>query len=167
MLFCVIVVGSAQTGTVRGNIYEKESGSPVIYCNVQLAGTKFGTTTDLDGFFVISNVPPGEYRLVATYIGYDSISMPVKVKASAIVYQALTLSESAINLGEISISAAREQSRTTVNISQISVSQKQIKALPSVGGEADIVQYLQVIPGIISTVIGSKIMRKNRIWEGK
>ncbi|MBK7804878.1 MAG: TonB-dependent receptor [Saprospiraceae bacterium] len=151
LLFGVIVVGSAQTGTVRGNIYEKESGNPVIYCNVQLAGTKFGTTTDLDGFFVISNVPPGEYRLVATYIGYDSISMPVKVKASAIVYQALTLSESAINLGEISISAAREQSRTTVNISQISVSQKQIKALPSVGGEADIVQYLQVIPGIIST----------------
>ncbi len=151
LLFGVMVVGSAQTGTVRGNIYEKESGNPVIYCNVQLAGTKFGTTTDLDGFFVISNVPPGEYRLVATYIGYDSISMPVKVKASAIVYQALTLSESAINLGEISISAAREQSRTTVNISQISVSQKQIKALPSVGGEADIVQYLQVIPGIIST----------------
>lgn len=151
LLIGVIVVGSAQTGTVRGNIYEKESGNPVIYCNVQLAGTKFGTTTDLDGFFVISNVPPGEYRLVATYIGYDSISMPVKVKASAIVYQALTLSESAINLGEISISAAREQSRTTVNISQISVSQKQIKALPSVGGEADIVQYLQVIPGIIST----------------
>ena len=50
LLFGVIVVGSAQTGTVRGNIYEKESGSPVIYCNVQLAGTKFGTTTDLDGF---------------------------------------------------------------------------------------------------------------------
>jgi len=141
----------AQTGTVRGNIFEKESGNPVIYCTVQLAGTKYGTTTDLDGFFVISNVPPGDYRLLATYIGYDSISMPVKVKASAILYQALTLSESAINLGEISISAAREQSRTTVNISQISVSQKQIKALPSVGGEADIVQYLQVIPGIIST----------------
>ena len=45
LLIGVIVVGSAQTGTVRGNIYEKESGSPVIYCNVQLAGTKFGTTT--------------------------------------------------------------------------------------------------------------------------
>jgi CarboxypepD_reg-like domain/TonB-dependent Receptor Plug Domain len=151
LLSAFFMAAYTQNGTVRGNIYEKESGSPVIYCNVQLAGTKFGTTTDLDGFFVISNVPAGDYRLVATYIGYDSISVPVKVKASSIVYQALTLSESAINLGEISISAAREQSRTTVNISQISVSQKQIKALPSVGGEADIVQYLQVIPGIIST----------------
>lgn len=151
LLSAFFMAAYTQNGTVRGNIYEKESGNPVIYCNVQLAGTKFGTTTDLDGFFVISNVPAGDYRLVATYIGYDSISVPVKVKASSIVYQALTLSESAINLGEISISAAREQSRTTVNISQISVSQKQIKALPSVGGEADIVQYLQVIPGIIST----------------
>ncbi len=141
----------AQTGTVRGNIYEKESGNPVIYCNVQLSGTQYGATTDLDGFFIIPNVPIGEYRLIATYVGYDSISAQVKIKANSIVYQALTMTESGINLGEVSISAAREQSRTTVNISQISVSQKQIKALPSVGGEADIVQYLQVIPGIVST----------------
>jgi len=150
-LVSVIYLSKSQTGTVRGNIYEKESGSPIIYCNVQLAGTNLGATTDLDGFFVITNVPSGEYRLIATYVGFDSISSPVKVKAGAVVYQALTMIESGINLGEVSISASREQSRTTVNISQVSVSQKQIKALPSVGGEADIVQYLQVIPGIIST----------------
>lgn len=105
----------------------------------------------MDGFFVIPGVPAGTYRLKATYIGYDTMVVELKVKAGSVVYQSLTMSESAINLGEISISAAREQARTTVNISQISVSQKQIKALPSVGGEADIVQYLQVIPGIIST----------------
>lgn len=146
-----IVLGQSQTGSVRGNIYEKESGNPVIYCTVQLEGTKFGTTTDLDGFFVLPNVPVGEYKLLATYIGYDTASTAIRIKVSSVIYQSLTLSESAVNLGEISISASREQSRTTVNISQISVSQKQIKALPSVGGEADIVQYLQVIPGIIST----------------
>lgn len=147
----IVTLGISQTGVVRGNVYEKESGEPIIYCNVQLAGTSIGATTDLDGFFTIPNVPIGEYRLIATYVGFDSISALIKVKAGSVVYQALTLTESGINLGEISVSAAREQARTTVNISQISVSQKQIKALPSVGGEADIVQYLQVIPGIIST----------------
>lgn len=147
----IVTLGISQTGVVRGNVYEKESGEPIIYCNVQLAGTNIGATTDLDGFFTIPNVPIGEYRLIATYVGFDSTSALIKVKAGSVVYQALTLTESGINLGEISVSAAREQARTTVNISQISVSQKQIKALPSVGGEADIVQYLQVIPGIIST----------------
>ena len=48
-----IVLGQSQTGSVRGNIYEKESGNPVIYCTVQLEGTKFGTTTDLDGFLEV------------------------------------------------------------------------------------------------------------------
>ncbi|MBK8626438.1 MAG: TonB-dependent receptor [Saprospiraceae bacterium] len=150
-LMSIVALGVSQTGTVRGNIYEKESGEPIIYCNVQLAGTNLGGTTDLDGFFTIPNVPVGEYKLMATYVGFDSISTIIKIKAGSVVYQSLTMVESGVNLGEISVSAAREQARTTVNISQISVSQKQIKALPSVGGEADIVQYLQVIPGIIST----------------
>ncbi len=141
----------AQTGTIRGNVYEKETGNPVIFCNVALDGTSFGATTDLDGFFVISNVPVGNYVLRATYIGFDSSSVKVTIKKGAIAYQSLTMVENGIKLEEVSISAAREQARTTVNISQVSVSQKQIKSLPSVGGEADIVQYLQVIPGIIST----------------
>ncbi len=151
----LIIIASSfsfsQTGTVRGSIFEKESGVPIIYCNVQLQGTSLGATSDLDGFFVISNVPVGEYKLIATYVGFDSTSAIVKVRESSVVYQTLTLAENSIRLGEVNISAAREQARTTVNISQISVSPKQIKALPSVGGEADIVQYLQVIPGIIST----------------
>jgi hypothetical protein len=141
----------AQSGSIRGNVYEKETGNPVIFCNVSLDGTSFGATTDLDGFFVISNVPVGNYVLRATYIGFDSSSVKVTIKKGAVAYQSLTMVENGIKLEEVSISAAREQARTTVNISQVSVSQKQIKSLPSVGGEADIVQYLQVIPGIIST----------------
>ncbi|MFZ1750980.1 MAG: TonB-dependent receptor [Saprospiraceae bacterium] len=142
---------SAQTGTVRGNVYEAETGVPIIYCNLRIEGTLLGGTTDLDGFFVIPNIPVGEYRLIASYVGYDSSAAIIKIKQGNVVYQSMTMVESSINLGEVSISAAREVSRTNVNISQISVSQKQIKALPSVGGEADVVQYLQVIPGVIST----------------
>jgi len=141
----------AQNGTLRGNVLDKETGAPIIYCNVQLDGTKYGATTDLDGFFVMSNIVPGDYKLIATYVGYDSASVAIKIRPGGIAYQSITLAESGIKLGEISISAERQQARSTVNISQISVSNRQIKSLPSVGGEADIVQYLQVIPGIIST----------------
>ncbi len=142
---------NAQTGIVRGNVYEKDTGNPVVYGTVQLQGTKHAVMTDLDGFYSIFNVPEGNYKLVASYVGFDSTVVDIQVKKSGIVYQAIYMAESSMRLDEVSISAERQHMRSTVNISQIAVTQKQIKALPSVGGESDIVQYLQVIPGVIST----------------
>jgi len=141
----------SQNGTLRGNVFDKSNGAPVIYCNVELEGTKLFGTTDLDGFYVIPNIPVGTYKIIASYLGYDTISSTITIKSGQITYQALTLVESSVQLNEVSISAAKQTDRTTVKISQISVTPKQIKSLPSVGGEADIAQYLQVLPGIIST----------------
>ena len=147
----IILVSFAQTGTIRGNILDKNTGEPIIYCNVFLEGTNYAASSDLNGFYILAGIPPGQYNLKASYIGYDTVMVAVQVRANVIVAQPIYMSESAVQLAEVNISAAREQARTTVNISQISVSPKQIKALPSAGGEADIAQYLQVIPGIIST----------------
>ena len=61
------------------------------------------------------------------------------------------MKENGINLGVVSVSAARQSARSEVEISKISVTAKEITRLPSIGGEADIAQYLQMIPGIIST----------------
>lgn len=140
-----------QSGTVRGNVYDKETGEPIIYGSVYLEGTTMGSNTDLDGFFNISNVPAGDYRLVTTYIGYDTSYVDIAVKANAIIYESINIEQSGVELGVVNISATKEEARSEVKISKVSVSQREIKALPSVGGEPDIVQYLQVLPGIIST----------------
>jgi hypothetical protein len=141
----------AQGGTIRGNIYDKDSGEPIIYCNVIISDTNIGATTDVNGFFTINDLDPGDYILMATYLGYDTIRTEIRLRAGEILYRSLFLSESGIQLQTVDISAKREQSRTEVQISKVSVSPREIKALPSVGGEADIAQYLQVLPGIIST----------------
>ncbi|MFZ1704238.1 MAG: TonB-dependent receptor [Saprospiraceae bacterium] len=141
----------AQNGTIRGFVYEKETGNPVMFCNVFIDNSQMGGTTDINGFYSITNVPEGEYNISATYIGFDTASVKVNLKKGGIILQNLFLNETSITLGEIKISAAREQSKTTVSISQITVTQKQIKVLPSAGGEADIAQYLQVLPGVVTT----------------
>lgn len=154
ILFVFHIFGTTsytQNGTLRGHVYDAQTGNPLINTNLQIRGTSFGTITDINGFYVITNIPAGEYNLVATYIGYDSTAISIKISSGSIVYKSLTLTENSVQLGEVSISAAREKSRTTVNVSQISVSARQIKNLPSVGGESDIAQYLQVLPGVIST----------------
>ncbi len=149
MLFLLTFQAMGQTGTVRGNIFDEDTGEPIISCTVQLEGTGIGTTTDIDGFYALANVPIGDYNLVVTYIGYDSLSLPITVKDGKISYKRLTIKEGGITLGEISISGAREESRTEVKVSAVRISTKQIKALPSTGGEPDIAQYLSVIPGVI------------------
>lgn len=54
-------------------------------------------------------------------------------------------------LGEVKISASKERSKSEVQVSKIAVTPKQIKSSPSIGGDADIAQYLQILPGIVST----------------
>lgn len=141
----------AQSGNIRGNVYDENTGDPVMFGTVRLDGTELGTNTDLDGFFSIGNLEPGKYKLVVTYVGYDSVALDITVAQNAIVYKQIYLKESAISLGEVNISARREKARSEVAISQVTVTSKQLKALPSTGGEPDIAQYLPVLPGVITT----------------
>ncbi len=142
---------SAQKGDIRGNVYDKATGEPIAFATVFLAGTSYGTTTNSLGFYTIASVPKGDYRLVVNYIGYDSASFLLTLQGNQIINKQVALSETGFTLGEVSISGKKEQARTEVKISSISVTPKEIKALPSTGGEADIAQYLQIIPGVIST----------------
>ncbi|MEO7174456.1 MAG: TonB-dependent receptor [Saprospiraceae bacterium] len=141
---------SAQ-GTVRGNVYDKETGSPVMFANVYLAGTSYGANTDAEGFFSLSNIPSGEYRVEVIYLGYDSTFIDVKLGKNNIVYKKFYLVPSGIQLGVTEISGERQQARTEVQISEVTVTPRQIKALPTTSGDADIAQYLPMIPGIIIT----------------
>lgn len=141
----------SQTGTIRGNVYDEETGEAILYANIQLEGTEFVSNTYSDGFFTIAEVPVGEYTILVTYIGYDSLRVPVTVVADQIQYKSMYLKESAIQLSTVSVSGKKEKARTEVQISSLKVTPRQIKSLPSTGGEADIAQYLQIIPGVITT----------------
>ena len=151
ILFLFVCFSSiySQGGIVRGNVYNKESGEPVGFCNVYLAGTTIGATTDVNGFFSIADVQAGTYNLVAKFVGYDSTAVNITLRAGGIVYKQLYIQESGIELEGVEVSARREQAKTDVQISKVTVTPQQIKSLPSAGGVADIAQYLPVLPGII------------------
>ena len=140
-----------QTAILRGNIYDEATGEAVSFCNVSLVGTDIRAVTDLDGFFIFSEVPVGSYTVLSSFIGYDTLRTEVTLQADQVKYLKLFMAEGSIELQTINVSASLEQRRNEVNVSRITVTPKQIKALPSTGGEADIAQYLMVLPGVIST----------------
>ncbi|MBT3544816.1 MAG: TonB-dependent receptor [Saprospiraceae bacterium] len=149
--FLFLVTVSAQKGTVRGNIFDKDTGEPVIYANVYLDGTTTGTNSDVNGFFTLTDVAVGEYILVASFIGFDTVRSEVIIKNNRIENKNLFMSENSVRLQSVNISARRERSRSEVQVSTVSISPREIKALPSAGGEPDIAQYLQILPGVVST----------------
>ena len=87
--------------------------------------------------------------MIATYIGYDSVVVDITLKEDGILYKRIDMQPSAINLGTVNVSGRKEKAKNNVQISKLTVTPKQIRSLPSTGGEADIAQYLTVLPGII------------------
>ncbi len=146
-----ISIANAQTGTVRGIIVEEGTGEPVIFTNVYLKGTTMGSASDVNGLYVISKIPPGQYTLMITYLGYDSLSMKVDVKADDIITQNLVLKKKSVTLEVVNISAERQEARTETQTSVNKVTPKEITKIPSIGGQPDLAQYLQVLPGVVFT----------------
>lgn len=154
LLFIVLLVSvsaSGQYGTIRGFVYEEETGEPIIFTNVYLYKTSYGAATDVNGYFVISKIEPGNYELMITYLGYDTLRMDVNVEADDIISKQLFLKEASYMLDVVSVSAEKVEAKTQTRTSVVKVTPKMIKQLPTIGGQPDLAQYLQVLPGVVFT----------------
>jgi hypothetical protein len=149
-LFSVSMV-SAQTGSIRGFIYEEESGEPVIFTNVYLQGTNMGSSTDVNGFFLIGDIPFGDYTIMVTYLGYDTLKTPISIVDSKLKTEKYFLKRASIQMEAFEVSAQKQESRTNVNISQTKATPKDIQQIPTIGATPDLAQYIQVIPGVVFT----------------
>jgi hypothetical protein len=141
----------SQSGNIRGFVYDKESGEPIIFCNVFLEGTTIGAATDINGMYNISKVQPGDYTLTVTYLGYDTTKVEIKLSPRQLLSQNLLIGESSIKLNEVKISAAREEMKTEVKAAAIKISKQDLEMMPTIGGEPDLAQYMQVVPGVVFT----------------
>ncbi len=149
LLFIALPFVHAQDGMVRGFVYEKETGEPVIFTNVYLYKTNFGSATDVNGYFTISRIPDGNYTLMVTYLGYDTLQEPITIKGNTVITRKLFLTKAAFNLGEVQITADRSEARSETRTSVVKLTPKVISRIPTLGGQADLAQYLQVLPGVI------------------
>ena len=147
------ITAYSQTATIKGFINEEATGEAVIFTSVYLAGTHFGAVTDVNGYYVISKIPPGSYTLMVTYMGFDSIKTSLTLKSNDIILKNLKLKKSNVSLKEINISAENEKEdmKTETKTAVVKITPKQISQIPSIGGQADLAQYLQVLPGVTFT----------------
>jgi len=115
--FCLILClgvfplsGFAQSVTVRGEVQEGETGTPLPGVNVYLEETGQGGASGPDGHFEIRGVRPGDYTLVATLLGYEILRQPLVVSAEAPAALTLVMTPQPIDLGEVLAQADRAYS---------------------------------------------------------
>lgn len=145
------MLSMAQDGGVKGFVYNDKDGSAVIYTNVFLKGTTYGIATDGNGFYSISKVPAGEYTLTVKGIGFELFEETITISANKTLTKNVTIKESSVDLKTFDVSAEKQEAQSDVKMSVIKITPAEINQLPTIGGEADFAQYMQVVPGVIFT----------------
>ncbi len=141
----------AQTGNIRGFVYDKESGEPIIFTNVLIPNTNYGVTTDINGYFALSRIPAGDYELKVGSIGYKEVFKKVSIEANKTITIRVELETLSRLLGEVEVSAEKQASRSESQVSIEKITAKDITQIPTVGGSADLAQYIQILPGVVFT----------------
>ena len=100
----------AQSASITGTVTDANQ-QPLIGATVYLENTDRGTTTDEEGAFSVSELEPGAYPVVITYIGYETFREVVNVKSGESVSMEISLLESSVALQGITVSAQRRDQR--------------------------------------------------------
>ncbi|MCB9206440.1 MAG: TonB-dependent receptor [Ignavibacteriales bacterium] len=92
---------AGQTGKLSGKIIDRETQEPVIGANIIIQDTYLGAAADLDGYYYINNIPPGEYVVSVTAIGYRKTTVTqVQVRIDLTTNLDVELISEAIDLGQ-------------------------------------------------------------------
>lgn len=147
-----VAVSALGQCTVKGVLFDEKNGEAIPFANVVLDGTAHGCATDINGFFLINKVPEGKYTLKVKYVGYEEYREEVTLVKNKIVTKTIHLKPAAQMLKAVEITDSKKEERqmqTQVSVQKITSSQ--IQQMPSIGGTADLAQYMQVLPGVSST----------------
>ncbi len=112
LFLAVMIPGAAlfagTTGKIAGVVKDKETGEPLPGANVVIVGTTLGAATNVNGEFVILNVPAGTYDVKASFIGYRDVTIRnVRVHIDLTTELTFELPSEAIELGAVEVIAER------------------------------------------------------------
>lgn len=150
MLACSVVAFS-QNAVLKGFTYDESSGEILPYSTIQLMGTGYGTLSDASGAFLINKIPAGTYTVKVSHLGYIDFIDTVTFTSSGSVTKRYNISPNTQTLDAVQIMGENTQKVQETRTAVISVTPKDMSKMPAIGGQPDFAQYLQVLPGIIST----------------
>ena len=144
-LFLSMGVNAQNLNTVSGKVIDT-TGAPLIGAIVKTSDGKIGAATDDNGAFKLS-LPAGTYTLVISYFGYKQQTKVVNVSSNVVL--TITMQEDILDSEVILITAeAPKENVTDTKMGATEITVEEIKTLPALFGEVDIVKNIQTLPGV-------------------
>lgn len=141
ILFFLSAITSAfaDPGIIRGSIKDAKSKEALIGASVMIEGTQIGAAADVDGNFVLTNVPVGSHKVIISFVSYQTKEIPnVRVESGNTTVIDTELDEEGKALQEVVVRGARATNTEVAVISEI----KQLKPI-AVGISAQQIQKSQ------------------------
>ena len=127
------------TGKVQGIITD-QNGQPLPGSNVMILGTNRGAAADENGFYIILNMPPGKYSIMAQMIGFKSITKTdMSVNSDRTTEVNFSLSEEAIGMDEVRVMADKPKVEVDRTYSEYIVTSDDIERSVMVKSVADLI----------------------------
>ncbi|HCK98735.1 MAG TPA: TonB-dependent receptor [Candidatus Marinimicrobia bacterium] len=149
VLFLVPALVFAQSGDIQGRVTDKVTGEGIAGANVMIEGTTLGAATDVDGNFVIDDVPAGNIRIIVSVIGYAKVDRTVTVASERTVKVNFQLEREALELGALEVLASRATRTTPVAYTNVEKIDIEINL-----GSRDMPMVLNTTPSVYATEQG-------------
>ncbi len=156
LLACIIAfpaLVSAQQYTISGTVKDSANGESVLGSSVFIPELKTGVNTNSYGFFSIT-LPAGKYTVEVSYIGRKTKKIAVDLQKN--VKLNIELSDLSNELEGVEITGQHtDKNVTSTTMSSDHLDMAEIKAIPVLFGETDILKTITLLPGVMSAGEGN------------
>lgn len=142
--------GSASNATINGYVRDAETGETLVGATVLIQETGQGTITNKSGYYSISEIKPGTYTVLYSFLGFEKKSVNVTLKQQESRRIDIELETEAFRMEEVVVEGDRLEDKRQITVSRVNIPIRQITKL-RIGGEADIFRSLQYLPGVLSS----------------
>ncbi len=141
----------AQSGIIRGNVFNATSNQPIEFATVAITGASIGIQTNEKGIYELKNLSPGLYNIEVSYVGFKKKSvLEIQVTNSKPAVIDVGLDETVSSLDEVVVRGNSFNRSEESPISLRTIGVNEIQRNP--GGNRDISKVIQSFPGVSYTV---------------
>ena len=153
-MLCLSLSASAQKKfSLSGYTRDGQTGEDLIGVTVYVDSLKSGVVSNVYGFYSLT-LPEGEHTVQFSYVGYETLFLKINLRADQTVSMELGLTketmEEVVVYGE-----AQDANVTDLSISTEKVDIEQLRKMPSIFGEPDLIKAIQMMPGVITAGEGT------------
>jgi hypothetical protein len=149
----VAFAANAQKYTLSGYVKDSLTNEFLIGATVQIENTSIGSSSNAYGYYSMT-INKGKVTLLVNYTGYEQKRFTVDVASNLILD--ISLKEKITSLNEVVVSSTKkDQKIVSTDMSVEKISAKEIKQIPMVLGEADVIKAIQLLPGVSAPNEGS------------